>query len=80
FLHTPLDELKRNASASLERGIGGIKLKVGQPDCAMDIRRVEAMRTHLGDAAPIMVDANQQWDRPTAQRMCRVFEEFNLVW
>lgn len=25
FLHTPLDELKRNASASLERGIGGIK-------------------------------------------------------
>lgn len=80
FLHTPLDELKRNASASLERGIGGIKLKVGQPDCALDIRRVEAMRAHLGDAAPIMVDANQQWDRPTAQRMCRVFEEFNLVW
>jgi len=27
-----------------------------------------------------MVDANQQWDRPTAQRMCRVFEDFNLVW
>lgn len=80
FLHTPLDELKRNASASLERGIGGIKLKVGQPDCALDIRRVEAMRAHLGDETPIMVDANQQWDRPTAQRMCRVFEEFKLVW
>jgi L-talarate/galactarate dehydratase len=27
-----------------------------------------------------MVDANQQWDRPTAQRMCRIFEPFNLVW
>jgi L-talarate/galactarate dehydratase len=27
-----------------------------------------------------MVDANQQWDRPTAQRMCRTFEPFNLVW
>jgi L-alanine-DL-glutamate epimerase-like enolase superfamily enzyme len=27
-----------------------------------------------------MVDANQQWDRPTAQRMCRIFEQFNLVW
>jgi L-alanine-DL-glutamate epimerase-like enolase superfamily enzyme len=80
FLHTPLDALRRNASASLERGIGGIKLKVGQPDCALDIRRVEAMRAHLGDETPIMVDANQQWDRPTAQRMCRVFEEFDLVW
>ena len=80
FLHTPLDQLKRNASASLERGIGGIKLKVGQPDCAQDITRVTAMREHLGDAAAIMVDANQQWDRPTAQRMCRIFEAFNLVW
>jgi L-talarate/galactarate dehydratase len=80
FLHTPLEQLLVNASASIERGIGGIKLKVGQPDRALDIRRVEAVRRHLGDAVPIMVDANQQWDRPTAQRMCRIFEQFDLVW
>jgi len=80
FLHTPLDQLLVNAAASRARGIGGIKLKVGQPDKALDIRRVEAVRQHLGDDAPLMVDANQQWDRPTAQRMCRVFEDFNLVW
>jgi len=80
FLHTPIDQLMVNASASMARGIGGIKLKVGQPDGALDIARVTAVRKHLGDAVPIMVDANQQWDRPTAQRMCRVFEQFNLVW
>jgi L-alanine-DL-glutamate epimerase-like enolase superfamily enzyme len=80
FLHTPLDQLLVNAAASIERGIGGIKLKVGQPDRALDIRRVEAVRKHLGDHVPLMVDANQQWDRPTAQRMCRIFEQFNLVW
>ena len=80
FLHTPIDQLMVNASASIERGIGGIKLKVGQPDGALDIARVTAVRKHLGDAVPIMVDANQQWDRPTAQRMCRIFEPFNLVW
>jgi L-alanine-DL-glutamate epimerase-like enolase superfamily enzyme len=80
FLHTPLDQLLVNAAASVERGIGGIKLKVGQPDRALDIRRVEAVRKHLGDHVPLMVDANQQWDRPTAQRMCRIFEQFNLVW
>jgi len=80
FLHTPTDQLLVNAAASLERGIGGIKLKVGQPDGALDLRRVQAVREHLGDAVPIMVDANQQWDRPTAQRMCRIFEQFNLVW
>ena len=80
FLHTPLEQLLENAAASRERGIGGIKLKVGQPDRALDIKRVEAVRQHLGADMPLMIDANQQWDRPTAQRMCRLFEPFNLVW
>ncbi len=80
FLHTPLEQLKANAAASIERGIGGIKLKVGQPDGALDVKRVEAVRKHLGDGVALMVDANQQWDRPTAQRMCRIFEQFNLIW
>lgn len=80
FLHTPLDQLLVNAAASVERGIGGIKLKVGQPDGELDVKRVEAVRKHLGDDVALMVDANQQWNRPTAQRMCRTFEEFKLVW
>ncbi|MEH3086608.1 MAG: mandelate racemase/muconate lactonizing enzyme family protein [Xylophilus ampelinus] len=80
FLHTPIEQLTVNAAASVARGIGGIKLKVGQPDGRIDIQRVEAVREHLGDGVPLMVDANQQWDRPTAQRMCRIFEQFNLVW
>ena len=80
FLHTPIDQLVVNAGASIERGIGGIKLKVGQPDRGLDIKRVETVRKHLGDHVPLMVDANQQWDRPTAQRMCRIFEQFNLIW
>ena len=71
FLHTPIDQLKVNAAASVARGIGGIKLKVGQPDGRIDMQRVQAVREHLGDGVPLMVDANQQWDRPTAQRMCR---------
>lgn len=80
FLHTPIDQLKVNAAASVARGIGGIKLKVGQPDGRIDMQRVQAVREHLGDGVPLMVDANQQWDRPTAQRMCRALEGFHLVW
>jgi L-alanine-DL-glutamate epimerase-like enolase superfamily enzyme len=80
FLHTPIDQLKVNAAASIERGIGGIKLKVGQPDWRTDVARVTAVREYLDADVPLMVDANQQWDRPTAQRMCRIFEQFNLVW
>ncbi len=80
FLHTPLDELLVNTDISRAKGIGGIKLKVGQPDWQLDIKRVTAVRKHLGDAFPLMVDANQQWDRPTAMRMGRIFEQFNLIW
>jgi len=80
FLHAPIEQVLENAAASREKGIGGIKIKVGQPDGAIDIRRVEAVRRHLGDDFPLMVDANQQWDRPAAQRMCRILESFRLVW
>ncbi len=80
FLHTPIEQLLVNTAASREKGIGGIKIKVGQPDCAIDIKRVETVRRHLGDDFPLMVDANQQWDRPTAQRMCRILEPFHLIW
>jgi L-talarate/galactarate dehydratase len=38
------------------------------------------VRTHLGDDVPLMVDANQQWDRPTAMRLGRALERFGLVW
>lgn len=79
FLHTPLEQLLENFDRSREQGIGAIKMKVGQPDSALDIRRVETVRAHLGDF-PLMVDANQQWDRPTAQRMCRAFEPLDLIW
>jgi len=80
FLHTPIEQVLENASASLASGIGAIKIKVGQPDWRTDIARLERVREHLGDDVPLMVDANQQWDRPTAIRMGRILEKFNLVW
>ena len=80
YLHTPIEELLDNAAASVAGGMGGIKVKVGQPDWRTDIARLEAVRERLGDDIPLMVDANQQWDRPTAMRMGRILEQFNLVW
>lgn len=80
FLHAPIEEVKERASKSLADGIGGIKIKVGQPDTRIDLERVRAVREHLGDGVPLMVDANQQWDRTTALRFGRVLEQFGLVW
>ncbi|WP_029089416.1 L-talarate/galactarate dehydratase [Brevibacterium album] len=79
FLSASLEEVKEAASRSVEAGIGGIKIKVGLPDTAEDVRRVNAVREHIGEV-PLMVDANQQWDRATALRMGRRFEDLDLVW
>jgi L-talarate/galactarate dehydratase len=80
YLSMPIEQVLENISRSVENGIGGIKIKVGQPDPMIDLRRVEAVRRHLGENIPLMVDANQQWDRPTAHRMGRILEQFNLTW
>ncbi|WP_425298019.1 L-talarate/galactarate dehydratase [Nocardia brasiliensis] len=80
FLHAPVEEMRDRAEAALARGTGGIKIKVGHPDHAVDLARVAAMRAELGDAVTLMVDANQQWDRPTARRMCRDLAQFDPAW
>jgi L-talarate/galactarate dehydratase len=83
FLSSPLDEVLRNVEINLERGVAGIKLKVGQPDPMEDFRRVKAVHELVGRLSPsthLMVDANQQWDRVTALRFGRLVEPFNLTW
>jgi L-alanine-DL-glutamate epimerase-like enolase superfamily enzyme len=80
FLSSSIEEVLENSRASVERGIGGIKIKVGQPDTRIDLRRVATIREHLGEDFPLMVDANQQWNRSTAIRMGRKLEEFELTW
>ena len=79
FLNAPIEQVLEAATASIEGGIGGIKIKVGHPDAGVDMSRLTAVREHIGDT-PLMVDANQQWDRATALRMGRRMEEYGLVW
>ena len=80
FLSMDVGEIKERTSAALAKGIGGIKLKVGQPDPMIDLDRIEAIRSHIGGNVPLMIDANQQWDRPTAHRFGRIVEQYNLTW
>lgn len=80
YLQASVDEIIDKSQASLTRGIGGIKMKVGHPDRRQDLQRVEAIRKALGDDTPLMVDVNQQWDRTTALRMGLAMEQFSLQW
>jgi L-alanine-DL-glutamate epimerase-like enolase superfamily enzyme len=80
FLSSPLNEVLANVEALLARGIGGIKIKVGQPDPMHDLQRVQAVHRLIAGRAQLMVDANQQWDRVTALRFGRQVEPLNLTW
>src|SRR2546423_1686349 len=79
YLSTPLEQVLKNVEVSRENGIGGIKIKVGQPDVTADLKRVKAVRALLGDGFNLMVDANQQWDRTTAARVGRQLEALSLT-
>jgi L-talarate/galactarate dehydratase len=80
FLSSSIEEIIENVQASVEQGIGGVKIKVGQPDSRIDLQRVDTVRSALRDDVALMVDANQQWDRVTALRIGRQLEGFQLTW
>jgi L-talarate/galactarate dehydratase len=80
YLSSPIEQVIDNVEAALARGIGGIKIKVGQPDPMVDLARVQAVHEAINGRAAMMIDANQQWDRVTAQRFGRLVEPLNLSW
>jgi L-alanine-DL-glutamate epimerase-like enolase superfamily enzyme len=80
FLSTPTDQLIANCEASIEAGIGGLKIKVGQPDPMEDWKRVQAVHKLIDGRVELAIDANQQWDRVTAARFGRLVEPLNLLW
>lgn len=80
YLQAPLEQLLDNMAKAKASGIGGLKMKIGQPDAGKDLARVEAARKLLGDDFPLMVDVNQQWDRSTAKRIGSALDPFRLTW
>lgn len=61
WFHYPDELVVENTKRALEKGFTAMKLKVGSADPERDIRRAALIRNTAGDAATIMVDANQQW-------------------
>ena len=55
-------------------------MKVGRKLLAEDVERVAAMREHLGDGFPLMVDANMKWSVDQAIRAARAFQLYDLGW
>ena len=79
-LEMPLDELREQTRANLDRGFRAIKMKVGRDRLAEDVERVAAMRELLGPEIPLMVDANMRWSPEQAIRAARAFQPFDVYW
>jgi L-alanine-DL-glutamate epimerase-like enolase superfamily enzyme len=79
-LELPLDKLLRQTDNNLAKGFRAIKMKVGRKRLAEDVERVRAMREHLGEGFPLMVDANMKWTVDEAIRAARALQPYDLTW
>lgn len=70
------EENAAEALAKLEEGYGSLHIKVGALPPAVDVARVAAIRRAVGPETPLMIDANQGWDRSTAIRTIRQLEAY----
>lgn len=80
WLHLSEEELVAGALASRERGLRGVKIKIGKPTAAEDARRAIAVREAIGDHLDLMVDANQAFDLAEATRRARALVPAQVAW
>ena len=79
-LPKPLDQLLKQTEGFLERGLPGVKVKIGRRDPKEDESRVAAVRKLIGDPVDLMLDANMAWSADEALERGRRLEQFDLYW
>jgi L-alanine-DL-glutamate epimerase-like enolase superfamily enzyme len=79
-LHYSLDELVAQVRRWVAAGHRAVKVKIGKPDPLEDLERMRAVRAVLGPDRELMVDANQRWDLPAAERALELLAEVGPAW
>ncbi|MET0462424.1 MAG: enolase C-terminal domain-like protein [Chitinophagaceae bacterium] len=74
------EQVKQNVAKAVASGFTAMKLKVGSADPQRDITRAHIVREAAGDAARVMLDANQQWSLPQAISICDELKKMNPYW
>ena len=80
WFNYPDEKIVENTRRAMDNGFNALKLKVGSDDPERDIRRAGLIRKTAGDAATIMVDANQKWNLPQALYICEKLGDINPFW
>ena len=79
-LPMPTEELLAQTARFVERGFGGVKVKVGRPDPADDDARVAAVRRLIGPKVDLLIDANMSWDLTSALARAGQLSRHDLYW
>jgi L-alanine-DL-glutamate epimerase-like enolase superfamily enzyme len=79
-LHYSLEELVAQVQRWVDAGFDAVKVKVGKPDVAEDLERLQAVREVLGPDRSLMIDANQRWELDRATRSLEVLAAVAPAW
>ena len=79
WLHLPVEALVADALRVKAAGFGGSKIKVGRP-AGEDVERLAAVRSAVGPAFEIFIDANQAFTVDEAIRRARLYEAVDIGW
>jgi L-alanine-DL-glutamate epimerase-like enolase superfamily enzyme len=73
-------EVQSVCAQAVQQGFRAVKIKVGYPTLAEDIRRIKVVREAIGEHVRLMVDANQSLTVKEAVTRGRAFQDLGCWW
>ncbi len=81
WIGLPVEEMVERARELVAgKGMLGIKIQVGRGPLERDAMRLEKLREALGRDAKLFIDANTILDVPTAIRLGKRLQEYDIFW
>ena len=74
-LHLEMDRLLDQVERQMSAGYKAFKIKLGRPTAEEDLDRCRAVRSLIGPACDLMLDANQKWRSGEARQRLAILEE-----
>jgi len=80
WLSMSSDEIVAEANAFYDAGFRYYKMRAGSTDWKADVERVTRVWHAIGERMRLLVDVNQGWAAPDAERAARALDDLGLYW
>ena len=74
------EQVQRICAQAVDQGFRAVKIKVGYPTLAEDVKRIQVVQEAIGADVTVMVDANQSLTTAEAIRRGRAFQDLGCYW